>query len=118
MRKLLPLGTRLRLNNEAQSGPGAVLSRHEGRREAEAAKGHAWPTADDEEERSWLCAKIRNGPTYRDRLSELASTPDEFARATVIDDVNLWVKNLVRARNALAHTSNFEGDANIFDLEQ
>lgn len=74
--------------------------------------------ADNEEERLWLRAKIRNGPTYRERLTELASIPDEFARATVIDEVDLWAKNLVRARNALAHTGNFEGDGNIFDLEQ
>lgn len=83
----------------------------------QALRGRVLDAAMDETERSWLRAKVRNGPTYRDRLTELANTPDQLARSTVIDDPSQWVTNLVVARNALAHTGNFEGDTNIFDLE-
>lgn len=84
----------------------------------EALRDRVLEAAENDEERAWLRAKIRNGPTYRDRLTELASTPDELACATVVENLDEWAKNLVRARNALAHTGNFEGDTKIFDLEQ
>jgi len=83
----------------------------------EALRERVLNAAVDEAERSWLRAKIRNGPTYRDRLAELVSTPDQLARAIVIDDADQWVRNLVTARNALAHTGNYEGGTNMFDLE-
>lgn len=71
----------------------------------------------DMDDKKWLKEKLRNAPSYRERLRELAQIPDEIARADVVEDAEVWASRLVAARNGLAHTGNENGDADIFRLQ-
>jgi len=55
--------------------------------------------------------------TYRTRLIELSQIPDAEAVHSVITDVETWSKDLLRARNSLAHTGNDDARSDIFELE-
>jgi hypothetical protein len=57
-----------------------------------------------EEHRSWVKSAIRNEPTLRDRLRELAKLPDAEAMKKLVPDVEQWAKVATQARNDLAHT--------------
>ncbi|MFE5670484.1 HEPN domain-containing protein [Agromyces sp. NPDC056523] len=72
---------------------------------------------DDEDDRRWVKANLRNGPSLRERLRALASVPDGSAVKALIDDIEVWARRLVLARNGLAHTGSEDGDGDIFRLE-
>ncbi|CAM4044865.1 HEPN domain-containing protein [Helcobacillus massiliensis] len=67
-----------------------------------------------EEHRSRFKAAIRNDPTLRERLHDLAKRPDEKAIALLVPDVAHWAKRTARARNDLAH----EGRAQSHSFEE
>jgi hypothetical protein len=70
-------------------------------------------------QRTWVKDRIKNETSFRERLIELASRPNQSAVAALIGDVDKWAKNVVDARNGLAHTgadTNKNGD--IFELTQ
>lgn len=52
----------------------------------------------------WFKSKIRNTPTLRDRLVDLAAHADPEATGMLIPDAAEWARVTVRARNDLAHT--------------
>tara|TARA_R110002124_G_scaffold126756_3_gene286463 strand:+ start:52810 stop:54207 length:1398 start_codon:yes stop_codon:yes gene_type:complete len=73
----------------------------------------------DPQRRAWVKDRIKNETSFRERLIELASRPNQSAVAALIGDVDKWAKNVVDARNGLAHTgadTNKNGD--IFELTQ
>lgn len=73
---------------------------------------------EDEEDRRWVKANLRNGPSFRERLRALAAVPNESAVKALIDDIEVWAHRLVLARNGLAHTGSESGDDDIFRLER
>lgn len=60
---------------------------------------------------------VNDRTTYRARLRTLAALPDAEAVATIVPDVEVWARELHRARNTLAHTGNSDADRDIFELE-
>lgn len=73
----------------------------------------------DPKQRTWVKDRIKNETSFRERLIELASHPCQGAVTALIGDVDEWAKNVVAARNGLAHTgadTNKNGD--IFELTQ
>ena len=83
----------------------------------EALRAKVLSAVDDEDDRRWVKATLRYGPSFRERLRALASIPDESAVKALIEDIEVWAGRLVGARNGLAHTGNENGDADIFRLE-
>lgn len=74
-------------------------------------------TAQDPRERDWLKPRLRNAPSFRERMVSLATKPDESALTLVIDDVTKWARTLRIARDNLAHTGNEPTSEAIFSLE-
>ncbi|WP_447589518.1 ApeA N-terminal domain 1-containing protein [Microbacterium lacticum] len=72
---------------------------------------------DNEGERQWVKQKLRNTPSFRERLIALASKPDDAARETIIADVPRWARSLRTTRDNLAHTGNEATTDDIFKLE-
>jgi hypothetical protein len=65
--------------------------------------------------KQWLAERImRNEPSLRDRLVDLARRPGEFM-AAVVPDPEKWAKEAARARNGLAHEGRSE-DHTLDDL--
>ncbi len=56
-----------------------------------------------EEHQGRFKAAIRNDPTLRDRLYDLAARPDQDAIARLMPDVDRWASRTTKARNDLAH---------------
>jgi hypothetical protein len=75
-------------------------------------------TVTDPTEQAWVRKKLRNEPSYRERLHALAAVPPAQALSVVIPDVTAWAGNLVQARNGLAHTAGKGLGGDIFSLEQ
>mgnify|MGYP003583052675 FL=1 len=69
-------------------------------------------------EREWVKARLRNGPSFRERMLSLASIPAPDAVAQVIPNVQRWARTLRSARDNLAHTGNEQTEENIFHLER
>lgn len=61
----------------------------------------------------WFKSRIRNTPTLKERLQDLAAHADPEATSAIIPDVDEWARVTVRARNDLAHTG--RSDAVNFD---
>lgn len=57
------------------------------------------------EVRSFLSDALKNRPTYRTRMSELASIPDSKAVEGLLTDPGGWAKLIKNARNAFAHAN-------------
>ncbi|WP_307385567.1 MULTISPECIES: HEPN domain-containing protein [Microbacterium] len=72
---------------------------------------------EDASERVWVKSRLRNTPSFRERMVSLATKPDESALALVIDDVPKWARTLRTARNNLAHTGNESASDAMFSLE-
>ncbi|WP_157550109.1 HEPN domain-containing protein [Microbacterium sp. Leaf161] len=72
---------------------------------------------EDADERRWVKARLRNAPSFLERLSSLVSIPSEAAVTAVIPDIEVWSRALRDARNNLAHTGNNKSDEDIFVLE-
>lgn len=72
---------------------------------------------EDADERRWVKMRLRNAPSFLERLTSLASIPSEAAVTAVIPDIDLWSRALRDARNNLAHTGNDDSDEDIFILE-
>lgn len=72
---------------------------------------------DDDADKQWLKAALRNAPTFRERLQALAGVPNREAVEELIDDLDDWARRLVRARNGLAHSGDENGDPDIFRLQ-
>lgn len=62
----------------------------------------------DPEHHSWVKPAIRNAPTLRDRLTALASAPDQKAMNRLVPDVDYWAGLTTQARNNLTHTGKSE----------
>lgn len=72
----------------------------------------------DPEQQRWVKEKLRNTPSFRERLLSLAAKPDPTALAHVLPDADEWSRSLKDARNNLAHTGNERTDDDIFHLER
>lgn len=72
----------------------------------------------DLEHQRWAKQKLRNSPSFRERLVSLAAKPDPAALSLVVPDVDRWSRQLRVARNNLAHTGNERTDDDIFHLER
>ncbi|MYT70734.1 MULTISPECIES: HEPN domain-containing protein [unclassified Streptomyces] len=53
---------------------------------------------------------LHNNPTYNERMTELASIPDETAVDSLLGDRDRWATRLKRARNDLAHANERSSD--------
>ncbi|WP_375386717.1 HEPN domain-containing protein [uncultured Microbacterium sp.] len=73
---------------------------------------------DDPIERQWARQRLRNSPSFRERLASLASKPDRLAMAAIVPDTERWTRQVRDARNLLAHTGNESTDEDIFRLER
>jgi hypothetical protein len=71
----------------------------------------------DPEQKSWVKQKLRNAPSFRERLVSLAAKPDPIALSMVVPDAERWSRLLRDARNNLAHTGNERTGEDIFHLE-
>lgn len=65
--------------------------------------------------RKWASERLRNEPSYRERLLSLASRPATAAVELLIPNVDDWVDQLVSVRNGLAHRGD-HGD--VLDLHK
>lgn len=72
----------------------------------------------DPDEQRWAKEKLRNVPSFRERLLSLTSKPFAAALALVIPDVDSWARLLRSSRDSLAHTGNERTDEDIFHLER
>ena len=54
-------------------------------------------------DREWLHSRLRNEPSYKDRLLQLAELPDQTAVNSLIPDRSAWARDLKDARNGMAH---------------
>lgn len=57
---------------------------------------------------------LRNDPTLRERLLDLASRPDQEAVALLVPDVDRWARATTKARNNLTH----EGQTHDHSIEE
>lgn len=73
---------------------------------------------DEKHQREWVKRNLRNAPSLRARLLELAAAPSSKAVDSFIPDRQAWAKRLADARNGLAHSGNAKSAANIFDLAE
>jgi hypothetical protein len=73
----------------------------------------------DPVQQKWIAARIKNEKSFKERLIQLASFPDQVAVDAVIGDVNKWTRRVMEARNGLAHVG-AEGrrSGDIFELTQ
>lgn len=53
--------------------------------------------------RGWVCEKLRNQPTYHQRVADLAATPSQDAVNWIIPDQDAWITDLKKVRNGMAH---------------
>ncbi|MEI3867791.1 HEPN domain-containing protein [Microbacterium sp. CCNWLW134] len=72
----------------------------------------------DASKREWVKARLRNVPSFRERMISLASIPAPGAVAELVPDVQRWARILRIARDNLAHTGNEQTQENIFHLER
>jgi hypothetical protein len=73
----------------------------------------------DSNEKRWVKANLRNSPSYRVRLGQLAASPPRDAVDLVVRDVDSWTRQLKEARNDLAHNAGANGASNaLHDLVQ
>lgn len=56
-------------------------------------------------DRAWLRARLRNEPSYQERLLALAELPDQSTVRSLIPDRAQWARQLKEARNGMAHTA-------------
>ncbi|MBD8103985.1 ApeA N-terminal domain 1-containing protein [Plantibacter sp. CFBP 8775] len=70
----------------------------------------------DERQRAWVNEKLRNGPSFRQRLLELASIPASGTVSAFTEDRDDWAKRLVNVRNGLAHAGTARGERDMFAL--
>ncbi|WP_138944917.1 HEPN domain-containing protein [Plantibacter sp. M259] len=70
----------------------------------------------DERQRAWVKEKLRNAPSFRERLLALASIPVPGTMAAFTEDQEDWARRLVKVRNGLAHAGNARGERNLFAL--
>ncbi|MBQ9915865.1 MAG: hypothetical protein IJO71_01520 [Microbacterium sp.] len=72
----------------------------------------------DEDELRWVRQRLRNTPSFRERMVSLAALPDADAVNEVVPDVTQWARRLRDARDNLAHTGNETTGDDIFRLER
>jgi hypothetical protein len=63
----------------------------------------------DRSDRSFVFERLRNQMSFRERLLDLLTIPDEEAAQLLIQDPQPWVKLIRDARNGVAHALKQEG---------
>ena len=73
----------------------------------------------DAQQRAWVRARIKNETSFRERLIELASSPNQLAVELLVGDAEVWAKRVVDARNGLAHNgADPQTSGDIFELTE
>lgn len=73
---------------------------------------------DNPDELKWAKSKLRNAPSFFERLKSLASKPPSADISEVTDDTDEWARRLKNARNNLAHTGNETSEEQLFELAE
>ncbi|MEU4343119.1 HEPN domain-containing protein [Nocardia sp. NPDC023852] len=70
----------------------------------------------DPEDRERLQKTMRNEPTYKQRIEELASIPDKAAVVSIIPDIKKWASKQTRIRNGIAHALDDKAGGDVTDM--
>ncbi|WP_432882550.1 HEPN domain-containing protein [Kribbella sp. CA-245084] len=71
----------------------------------------------DEDDGAWVRNRLRNEPSYRERMLDLAIKPAPEAVEFIIPDRDTWARDLGNARNGLAHSAKAAEARKMYDLE-
>jgi hypothetical protein len=72
----------------------------------------------EEADRAWVNSKLRNEPSYRERMLDLASKPSPEAVDFIIPDREIWARNLGNSRNGLAHSAKGVDSLGMYEQEK
>ncbi|MCC3328056.1 HEPN domain-containing protein [Nocardia abscessus] len=70
----------------------------------------------DEEDRERLQKTMRNEPSYKQRIEELASIPDTAAVSSIIPDIKKWASKQTRIRNGIAHALDDKAGGDVTEM--